>query len=278
MSGESPMADARYVRRFDATDRAQHLALLVAFLGLAATGLPLRFSQAGWARPMAQVFGGFGVTGVIHRLFALVLIGVFLFHVARIAGRLVRGEWGVLWGPASLVPQPRDVRDFYHHVRWFLWQGPKPAFDRYTYWEKFDYMAVFWGMVIIGGSGLMLWFPEFFARMLPGWAFNVALLVHGEEALLAVGFIVAIHFFNSHMRPQKFPMDLVMFTGVVAEDEYARERPLEYARLIATGRLEARVSPAPDARVVRRARIGGAAAIAVGFILALLILIAFLTG
>jgi len=272
------MADARYVRRFDATDRALHLALFVAFLGLAATGIPLRFSQAAWARPLARLFGGYGVTGTLHRVFALVLMGVFLVHVARIATRLLRGERGLLWGPTSLVPQPRDVRDLYHHVRWFLWQGPKPAFDRYTYWEKFDYMAVFWGMIIIGGSGLMLWFPEFAARMLPGWALNVALLVHGEEALLAVGFIVAIHFFNSHMRPHKFPMDMVMFTGVVAEAEYARERPLDYARLASTGALESRVSPPPDPWFVRRARVGGAMAIAVGFILVVLILIASLTG
>jgi hypothetical protein len=119
----------------------------------------------------------------------------------------------------------------------------------------------------------MLWFPEFFARFLPGWVFNVALLVHGEEALLAVGFIVTIHFFNSHMRPHKFPMDMVMFTGVVEEGELARERPLEYTRLAETGALASRRSPAPNPRLLRRARIVGAAAMAIGVVLFLLILI-----
>ncbi|MBI3048005.1 MAG: hypothetical protein HYY76_06805 [Acidobacteria bacterium] len=271
------MADRRYVRRFGRSERLQHLVLLVTFLGLAATGLPLLFSDAAWARPMAQLLGGFGVTGTLHRIFAASLIAVSLVHVSWIALRVLRGERGVLWGPTSLVPQPRDLVELYRHVRWFLWRGPKPAFDRYTYWEKFDYLAVFWGMVIIGGSGLMLWFPEFFARFLPGWAFNVALLVHGEEALLAVGFIVTIHFFNSHMRPRKFPMDMVMFTGVVPEEEYARERPLEYARLKSKAALEALLAPPPDPRFERRARLGGGVAIAVGLMLFVLIVVASLT-
>ncbi len=271
------MADARFVRRFGAAERLQHAALFVSFLALAATGLPLLFSDAVWARPMARLFGGFGVTGTLHRVFASALIGVFLAHVGWILARLARGERGILWGPTSLVPQPRDFIDLVRHFRWFLWRGPKPAFGRYTYWEKFDYWAVFWGMVIIGGSGLMLWFPEVFARVVPGWVFNVALLVHGEEALLAVGFIVTIHFFNSHMRPQKYPMDLVMFTGVVREDEYARERPLEYADLRERAALDARLAPPPDPRFVRRARMGGAVAIVVGLTLFLLIVAAVLT-
>jgi cytochrome b subunit of formate dehydrogenase len=271
------VAEARYIRRFGRAERIQHACLFVSFLALAATGLPLLFSDAAWARPMARLFGGFGVTGVVHRVFATLLIGVFAVHVSRVGLRVVRGERGLLWGPASLVPQPRDVADLYHHVRWFLHLGPRPAFDRYTYWEKFDYWAVFWGMVVIGGSGLMLWFPEFFARFLPGWVFNVALLVHGEEALLAVGFIVAIHFFNSHMRPHKFPMDMVMFTGVVREDEYAGERPLEYARLAATGALPSRLAPPPSRDLVRRARFGGALAIAIGLVLFILILVGALS-
>jgi cytochrome b subunit of formate dehydrogenase len=258
------VAEHRYIRRFGRAERIQHLLLFVSFLTLAATGLPLLFSDAAWAPALTRFFGGFGVTSVMHRTFAALLLAVFATHVVRLLVRVGRGDRGLLWGPSSLVPQPRDAAELYRHVRWFLHLGPKPVFGRYTYWEKFDYWAVFWGMLVIGGSGLMLWFPEFFARFLPGWVFNVALLVHGEEALLAVGFIVVIHFFNSHMRPHKFPMDTVMFTGVVAEDEYARERPLEYVQLQASGALESRLAPPPDSQFLRRARLGGALAMAVG--------------
>ncbi len=267
----------RYIVRFGKAERVQHAVLFVSFLTLAATGLPLLFSEAVWARPLALLFGGFGVAGVVHRVFALLLMAVFLVHVGGLTVRLVRGELGILWGPTSMVPQPRDVSDLYQHIRWFLRLGPRPSFGRFTYWEKFDYWAVFWGMVIIGGSGLMLWFPEAFALFLPGWVFNVALFVHGEEALLAVGFIVTIHFFNSHMRPHKFPMDMVMFTGVVEEDEYDAERPIEVARLRASGEMDRHAAPAPRQQFVRRARVAGATAIAVGLTLFLLIVVAALS-
>jgi hypothetical protein len=92
--------------------------------------------------------------------------------------------------------------------------------------EKFDYFAVFWGVAIIGGSGLMLWFPEFFARFVPGWLFNVATVVHADEALLAAGFIFTIHFFHVHFRPEKFPLDGVMFTGRATREYMEEEHPL----------------------------------------------------
>ena len=93
-------------------------------------------------------------------------------------------------------------------------------------------------MGIIGGSGLVLWFPELFAHVLPGWVFNIAMVVHGEEALLAVGFIFTIHFFNGHLRPEKFPMDSVIFTGRVTVKEMEEERPDELERLTRSGRID----------------------------------------
>ena len=272
------MPESRYIVRFDRIERVQHGLLMVSFLGLAATGLPLLFSEAAWARVLARAVGGFVAAGVLHRVFACVLIGVFVFHVGRLAHRVfVRGERNLLWGPDSMVPQPRDLVELYAHVKWFLRVGPRPEFDRFTYWEKFDYWAVFWGMGIIGASGLLLWFPEFFARFLPGWVFNVALLVHGEEALLAVGFIFTMHFFNGHLRPEKFPMDTVIFTGRVTLDELEEERPDEYARLVREGALSAiATEPAPP-WLVRLGRTIGAVAIAFGLTLVALIIYAVVT-
>lgn len=234
-------------RRFDAFDRVLHLVLMASFLGLSFSGLPLLFSQSAWARTLADLFGGFEGAGLVHRGSAVLLIGVFLAHLGRIGRRiLVERDLNVLWGPTSMTPQPQDVRDLIDHFKWFLGRGPRPRFDRYTYWEKFDYLAVFWGMGIIGLSGLMLWFPTAFARVVPGWMFNVVTLIHGEEALLAVVFIFTVHFFNTHMRPEKFPMDEVIFTGRITEEVLRDERPAEYDRLRAAGRLdEYLASPAP---------------------------------
>jgi cytochrome b subunit of formate dehydrogenase len=270
------MPEPRYIVRFGRVERIQHGLLMTSFLALAATGLPLLFSETGWARFLARLLGGFELAGLLHRFFALVLIGVFVFHVGRLAQRIfVRGERSLLWGPVSMVPQPRDLVELYQHVKWFLRVGRRPEFDRFTYWEKFDYWAVFWGMFIIGGSGLMLWFPELFSRWVPGWVFNIAMLVHGEEALLAVGFIFTIHFFNGHLRPEKFPMDLVIFTGRVPEHEFRHERALEAARLDAQGELERLVAPPPSAKLVRWGRIGGTVAVTVGLSLFALIVYAF---
>ena len=162
-------------------------------------------------------------------------------------------------------------------MRWFLGRGERPRFERFTYWEKFDYWAVFWGMGIIGGSGLILWAPKFWARFLPGDLFNVALLVHGEEALLAVVFIFTIHFFNGHLRPEKFPMDTVIFTGVLPLEELKHERPAEYERLVAEGGVERLASPAPTADRVRKSRIVGTIAVSLGLLLVAFTLIALLS-
>jgi cytochrome b subunit of formate dehydrogenase len=226
-------------QRFDTANRLLHGMLMFSFLGLAFTGMPLLFSDAPWATALAAVFGGGRAAGVVHRVFASIMIGCFLTHVFRLMHRLyVKKELEVLWGPASMTPQPRDLVEMLAHIRWFFRLGPKPSFDHFTYWEKFDYWAVFWGMGVIGGSGLVLWFPETFSRVLPGSWFNIALLVHGEEGLLAVGFIFTIHFFNSHLRPDKFPMDPVIFTGRVSRHELIEERPAEFERLQRARTLE----------------------------------------
>ena len=265
-------------QRFDVYNRLLHGLLMFSFLGLAFTGIPLLFSDAPWAGRLASVFGGAHAAGRVHRVFASLLIACFVIHVWRLLHRLfVKKELEVLWGPASMTPQPRDLFEMIAHLRWFLRLGPRPPFDHFTYWEKFDYWAVFWGMGVIGGSGLVLWFPVFFAKFLPGSLFNVALLIHGEEGLLAVGFIFTIHFFNSHLRPEKFPMDPVIFTGRISEHELAEERPAEFERLAASRRLDEHpVGPAPT-WVGTLAKVVAVVAVTLGLTMVGLIAYAFIS-
>jgi cytochrome b subunit of formate dehydrogenase len=204
-----------YIWRFSLYHRVTHAAVMISFFLLAATGLPLRFSCAPWAPLWIRLFGGVEMAGLLHRVGAVITFGYFLAHVSFLAYKFARTEdkMALLWGPNSLVPQPRDATDMLAQFRWFFGLGPKPTFARFSYMEKFDYLAVFWGVAVIGGSGLLLWFPEFFGRFLPGVLFNVAAIVHADEAVLAMSFIFTIHFFNVHLRPEKFPLDAVMFTG-----------------------------------------------------------------
>jgi len=221
-----------------------HLTVIISFLGLTLTGLPLKFATQHWAQVMMEFYGGTYYAGLIHRgcavltfyyfIAALILSFDFLFIRKDIKGMWLQR----LFGPDSLCPNLRDVRDVIGMVRWFLFIGPKPTFERWTYWEKFDFLAVFWGMFAIGGSGLMLWFPEFFGYFLPGWAFNVATIVHSDEALLATGFIFTVHFYNTHGRPEKFPMDFVIFNGQIAKEEMIEERGDQWRRYEEEGVLD----------------------------------------
>jgi cytochrome b subunit of formate dehydrogenase len=268
-------ARPKHIVRFDRKTRMLHIVVMVTFLGLAATGMPLLFSEAPWARVLAMLFGGFHGAGLVHRVFGAALLAGVVFHVADVGWRaFVRGEKGLFWGPDSMVPQPKDVADLYGQMKWFFGLGPQPRFEHFTYWEKFDYWAVLWGTAIMGAAGLVLWFPVMASRLLPGWMFNVALFVHGAEAALAIGFIFVVHFFNGHLRPGKFPMDLVIFTGSVDAEELRHERAGEFERVRGAGAIETLSVPAPGPALVRRARIVGASGLVLGLALVALILYA----
>jgi predicted CXXCH cytochrome family protein len=235
--GHHVIADGhKQYRRFNRLHIFLHFIVITSFLGLSLTGLPLKFSDQEWAKMLMTFFGGSANAGLIHRWCAA---ATFFYFFAAIAMSIhflfirkdVPGNWlQRLFGPDSLCPNLRDLQDITGMVRWFLFKGPKPSFERWTYWEKFDFFGVFWGMFIIGGSGLMLWFPQFFGMFLPGWMFNVATILHSDEALLATGFIFTVHFFNTHGRPEKFPMDFVIFNGQLSKHEFIEERGDQWKR------------------------------------------------
>ena len=266
----------RFFTRFTREQRYLHAVLFTAFLGLAATGLPMRFAQTPWARRFASGVGGFGAIIFFHKMFAVVLTIAFLIHLKEIFTRgVLHREKGIFWGSTSMVANWKDVKDLVGHLRWMVGLGPKPEFERYAYWEKFDYWAVFWGMLVIGFSGYAMWFAPFFARFLPGWALNAVLVVHSEEGLLAILFILSIHFVNTHLRPDSFPMDMVVFTGVESEEEFKHKRTQEYERLAKEGKLEQRVATAPPLWLVNFSKVVGFTAIAIGLILLVLTLSAY---
>jgi cytochrome b subunit of formate dehydrogenase len=240
--------------RFTPYERFLHILVVTSFLLLVITGMPLKFYYTDWAKVLFLVLGGAQVARTLHHFGALVTFFYFGLHLAGMSGRFwqrrsefrnpatgrysLKRLWAFWLGPDSMIPTWHDVRDFLAHQKWFFGRGPKPEFDRWTYWEKFDYFAVFWGVFIIGFSGLILWFPQFFSRLMPGWVINIAMVVHSDEALLAAGFIFTVHFFNTHFRLEKFPMDTVIFSGRVSKTEMLHERKRWYERLLSSGRLE----------------------------------------
>jgi cytochrome b subunit of formate dehydrogenase len=265
------------VARFSRLNRVLHALMIVSFMSLALTGMTLKFSYTGWASFLARVFGGFESAGYIHRVAALIMFGIFFTHLYDLAKRKKTefGSWrALLFGEHTMLFTKRDVREFVASIKWFLNIGPRPAYGRWTYWEKFDYFAVFWGVFIIGSTGLMLWFPEFFTQFIPGWFINVATIIHSDEALLAVGFIFTVHFFNTHLRPEKFPMDTVIFTGYQSVAELKEDRPREYEELVKNGKLHDLIAEQHPPVVIKTMKIFGWIALSLGFGIILLIIYA----
>ncbi|MBI4702737.1 MAG: hypothetical protein HY744_16570 [Deltaproteobacteria bacterium] len=246
---------ARLFERFRPVDRFCHLLVITSFMLLVLTGMPLKFYYTSWAQDVFEVIGGAVVAAFLHRVGAVMTFSYFAIHIASLVslvrrarerycdetGKLcLRRLLGFVFGPDSPMPRLQDAKDLWAHLKWFLGRGPRPRFDRWTYYEKFDYFAVFWGVAIIGLSGLVMWFPTRATVLLPGWAINLSHIIHSDEALLAAGFIFVFHFLNSNLRPEKFPFDVVMFSGRITEEEMRHERPALYARLVAEGRLDPR--------------------------------------
>lgn len=271
-----PHAEEKYVRRWSLALRIAHLLLALAVMTLVLTGTAVLFAECSWAQFVMWLLGGPENAAFLHRIAAGTFITLFLGHLASFFVHLVR-NWNEfkIFGPNSLIPNLQDLRDAVAMFTWFFGRGPRPIFDRWAYWEKFDYWAPFWGMAIIGISGLMMWFPGATASVLPGWVFNVATIVHGEEAFLAAVFLFSVHFFNVHFRPDKFPQDIVMFTGVMPLEEYKQEHTLEYKRLVESGELEKYLVDAPSAPMTLFSKILGATLIFIGLTLLVLVLNGF---
>ncbi|MFC1689378.1 cytochrome c3 family protein [Pseudomonadota bacterium] len=265
-----------HFRRFNRWWRLAHLTGAVSIMTLTLTGITVLYADSSWAPYMMRFLGGPETAGYIHRVGAIGFMGVFFVHLIYFAIRIGRNwrtfEW---FGPNSLVPNWNDLKDAQNMFRWFFGLGPRPQLDRFSYWEKFDYWAPFWGMTIIGVSGLIMWFPIFFAAFLPGWAFNVAAIVHGEEAFLAAVFLFTVHFFNNHFRPDKFPQDTTMFTGRVPLEVYKHEHRREYERLLASGELDRYLVDAPTEPQSASASLLGATLISFGLFLLTLVILGF---
>ncbi|MBL7007859.1 MAG: hypothetical protein ISR76_02595 [Planctomycetes bacterium] len=267
-----------YYRRFNAYDRMLHILVNISFLALAFTGLPQTFSHTWMGRWVLDHVMTIEQAQDIHYWAAAVTGLYFALHLAQVLTRLKQKGWKkVLWGPDSLVPRIKDLQDFKLHIGWFLGRNEKPRFDRWTYWEKFDYFAVFWGVFVIGVSGVIRWQEEWFGNILGGGAVSIATTIHKEEALLATAFIFMVHFFNTHLRSEKFPMDVSIYTGLITEHELQEERPEQFERMLSEGKLESLRVHGRSNAAVWLAYLWGTIALTFGVFMLVMIILGFLS-
>jgi len=270
---------AKHFRRFHWGWRVGHLVFALITMTLVLTGTTALFAHSPWAPTVAQMLGGPKVLGLAHRIAAALFIGIFLIHFIYVMQKLLRDRSFRWFGPDSLIPNWKDFYDCWGMFKWFVGKGPRPQFERWAYYEKFDYWAVFWGVNIIGWSGLMLAFPHITATYLPGWVFNVTTLVHGEEAFLAAVFLFTVHFFNNHFRPDKLPPpDVVMFTGTQSMDEFRHDHPAHFQRMVESGELQKYLVDQPSRPFHVGSVILGLTLIGVGLLLLVLVGIGFFSG
>jgi cytochrome b subunit of formate dehydrogenase len=210
--------------------RLQHFVMLSSIVILIITGLPLKFHDAAISHVIITFFGGITNSAWIHRFGATGLIGVGLFHLLYTVFTVTGRRDFML-----LLPKPQDLKDYVKQIKYFLGMTEEKAkFGRFSYIEKFDYWAVYWGMIIMIGSGLMLWFESFVMSFLPKFILDIAKEAHSDEAMLATLAIVIWHFYNVHLNPHKFPMSKTWITGKISKHEMMDEHSLEYEEILKT--------------------------------------------
>jgi cytochrome b subunit of formate dehydrogenase len=222
------------IRRFTPVQKTFHLLLIATFLTQSVTGMARMYSTTLFGQVLGAPFGGYENCLAVHKVVGLAMIVLFACHVIYalflvLVGKLEKGD--------SLIPALRDFKEFFSHLRWML-GGKLPEFERWAYWEKFDYWAVFWGMVLLGRTGIMLYNPVETARFMDGSELNIALWMHRLEAVLAMGYIFLVHFGVVVLRKHSFPMDQAMWGGNADYEMMKLEKPEWIARLRAGGRLD----------------------------------------
>jgi cytochrome b subunit of formate dehydrogenase len=218
---------ADYFVRFNIRQRIEHILLMVSFTTLSVTGLAQKFYTAGWAEWIILRLGGIGTTRLVHRGFAVLFIAEVLYH----AGYVV---YALFWRHArpTMLPTLKDVRDVIAALRYgFGFTDKQPQFERFDYRQKFEYLGIMFGSVVIIVSGFFLAFPVLVTQVFPGQFVAAAKEFHGNEATLAVIVIVIWHFYDAIFKPGIFPGDFTIFSGKISKERMLEEHPLEYAEL-----------------------------------------------
>jgi len=217
-------AHPRPIVRMNQNQRIQHWLLLSSFFVLAATGFALKYpdSWLAWILGSNETFRRLG-----HRVAAVVMLFVGVYHVGYML--LTReGRQGI----RDFTPRVKDFWDLIGNLRFHLRRSAeKPRFGRFGYAEKMEYLAVVWGTILMGITGLMLWFEVEVVRLLPRWSIDIATAIHFYEAILAVSAIFIWHFYQVIFDPDVYPINWAFWDGRVSEEHVREHHALAYEEM-----------------------------------------------
>ncbi|MEJ2155206.1 MAG: hypothetical protein P8X96_07705 [Desulfobacteraceae bacterium] len=253
----------KYFYRFSFNQRFQHIILFSSVITLVLTGMPLKYYDAPWAKPIYALFGGIEATPVVHKTVGVILLLLFAYHLCYLLYDFCSKEVAPMIAAQAfsirhliervakqpMMPHLKDLKDILQLMKYLLFlSSERPRGDRFTWKEKFDYWAPFWGIVIIGSSGLIRWQKEWVSQYLSGEIINYAVIAHGDEALLAALFLFIWHFYNVHYSKPVFPMGTVFLTGYLSEELMIHEHYDHYVEIMTKEGREDEIRPMPGGR------------------------------
>jgi cytochrome b subunit of formate dehydrogenase len=253
----------KYFFRFTLNQRIQHAIIASLVIILVMTGMPLKFHDASWAPYLYSLFGGIQTAPIVHKIAGAILILLFIYHLIYISRIIYKGHVAPLRKnnelsagkvlkvlvTLPLMPNLKDLKDIKDLLKYYLFLTDKrPEGAEWTWKEKFDYWGPFWGIAIMGSSGLILWYKELFTQVLPGEIINFALIAHSDEALLAMLFLFIWHFYNVHFSTSVFPMGKVFLTGYLSEELMIEEHYEYYKEVMTRQGLEHEIIEPPEYR------------------------------
>jgi formate dehydrogenase gamma subunit len=227
----------RTIERLTPAQRRQHWLLLTSFILLVLSGFALQYPDS-W---LAWLLGGEeSLRRIIHRIAAVVMLVVGAYHLVYLGVTTEGRQW-----LRDMVPDVKDLRDLLQNLSYYLGlRKERPKIARFGYAEKAEYWAVVWGTLIMGLTGLMIWFKLGIFAFLPRWAVDISLAIHFYEAVLATLAIIVWHFYHVIFDPDVYPINWAFYDGRVSEELYQEEHELAYEQLRMSA--ESDEEPQPD--------------------------------
>jgi formate dehydrogenase subunit gamma len=248
----------KYFFRFTVNQRLQHIILASSVIVLVLTGMPLKFKDTLWAPFLYKWLGGINLAPIIHRFAGVILLLLFAYHLGYMTYNFFIEEIiplkkskrmnlqeivnAILRQP--MMPNRKDLKDIKDLLKYlFFLTDKKPMGAQFNWKEKFDYWAPFWGIVIIGTSGIIMWGQELATKIFPGYIISFALIAHSDEALLAALFLFLWHWYNVHFSLSVFPMGTVFLTGYLTEELMVEEHYEYYVEVMKREGFEDEILP-----------------------------------